>query len=76
MGGLGGDTSGSGADEEPLGSAADAAPGVAAAGDAQCVVAFASERGGFLPFVGEVALGCAELGLAGLAVDGKVVERL
>jgi len=76
MGGLGGDSSGSGADEEPLGGADDAAQGAAAAGDAHCDVAFASERGGFLAFAGEVAWRCSELGLAGLAVDGKVVERL
>ncbi len=37
------------------GSAADAAPGVAAAGDAHRVVAFVSERGGFLAFIGELA---------------------
>src|SRR5260370_38540530 len=59
-------------DEEPLGGAANAAPRAAAAGDAHRVIAFASERSGFLAFVGEVALGCAELGLAGLTVDGKV----
>src|SRR5713226_8674588 len=75
MGGLGGDGSGSGPDEEPLGGAANAAPSAAAAGDAHRVVAFASERGGFLAFVGEVALGCSELGLAGLAGDGEVIER-
>jgi len=64
--GFGGNCADSGANEEPLGGA----------GDAHCDVAFASERGGFLAFAGEVAWCCSELGLAGLAVDGKVVERL
>src|SRR5258708_14472380 len=76
MGSLGGDCAGGGADEEPLGGAADPAPRAAAAGDAHSVVTFASERGGFLAFVGEVAVGCGELALAGLAVDGKAVEGL
>ena len=53
--GFGGNCAGSGADEEPRGSAADAAPGVAAAGDAHRVVAFVSERGAFLAFIGELA---------------------
>jgi hypothetical protein len=66
MSDFGGNGAGGSADEEPFGGAADAAPGAATAGDAQRVIAFASERGGFLAFVGEVALGCAELGLAGL----------
>src|SRR5258708_1211744 len=76
MGGLGGNCASSGADEEPLGGAANAAPRAAAASDAQCLFAFARTPAVFLAFVGEVALGCAELGLAGLAVDGKVVEQL
>lgn len=70
----GGGTSG-GANEEPLGGAADAAPGAAAASDAQSVVAFACERGGFLAFIAEVALGRGELGLASFAVDSEVVQR-
>jgi len=73
--GFGGNCADSGANEEPLGGADDAAPGAAAAGDAHCDVAFASERGGFLAFADEVAWRCSELGLAGLAVDGKVLER-
>jgi hypothetical protein len=46
-----------GADEEPLGGAGDTSPGVAASRDAQGVVAFMGKRGGFLAFIGEVALG-------------------
>ncbi len=76
MGGLGGDGAGGGADEEPLGSAADAAPHAAAASNAQCVVAFARKSDGFVAFISEVALGCSEFGLAGFAVDSEVVERL
>ncbi len=76
MSGFGGGCAGCGTDEEPLGGAADAAPRAAAASDAQSVVAFARECGGFLTFIGEVALGCSELGLAGFAVDSEVVERL
>jgi len=59
--GFGGDGASGGADEEPFGGAADAAPGAAASGDAQSVVAFASECGGFLAFVSEVALAAASL---------------
>src|SRR5260370_1325431 len=73
--GFGGHRASGGANEEPLGGAADAAPGAAASSDAQGVVAFAGERGGFLAFVAEVALGCGELRLASFAVDGEVVER-
>src|SRR5260370_1024629 len=76
MGGLGSDSAGCGADEEPFGGAADAAPHAAAASNAQCVVAFARKSGGFVAFISEVALGCSEFGLAGFAVDGEVVERL
>ncbi len=64
-----------GANEEPLGGTADTAPGAAAASDAQSIVAFVGERGGFLAFVGEVALGGGKLCLASFAVDGEVVQR-
>jgi len=76
MSGFGGNGAGCGADEEPFCGAADAAPGGAASGDAQRVIAFVGERGGFLAFIGEVVLGRGELGLAGFAVDGEVVKRL
>jgi len=46
-----------------FGGTGDAAPGGAAAGDAQSVVAFVGERGGFLAFIGEVVLGGQEFGL-------------
>src|SRR5882762_7969702 len=76
MSGFGGNGAGCSADEEPFCGAADAAPGGAAAGDAQSVVAFAGERGGFFAFIGEVVLGGGELCLASFAVDGEVVKRL
>src|SRR5260370_36497668 len=76
MGSLGGDCAGGGADEEPLGGAADPAPRAAAAGDAQCIVAFTRECGSFLAFIGEAALGRGEFGLAGFALAGEVVKRL
>jgi|SRR6267143_1107095 len=54
MSGFGGNGAGCGADEEPFCGAADVAPGAAAPGYAQSVVAFVGERGGFLAFIGEV----------------------
>src|SRR5260370_8913227 len=74
--GFGGHCASGGADKEPLGGAANAAPGAAAASDAQSVVAFVGERDGFVAFVGEVALGGGELRLAGFAIDGEIVEWL
>jgi hypothetical protein len=68
VGGFGG-----GADDEPLGGAGHAPEDATATGDAQSVVALAGESDGFLPFVG---LGGGELGLAGFAVDGEVVQGL
>jgi len=76
LAGLGDDGAGGGAEEEPFGGAGDAAPGAAAFGDAEGIVALFGERGGLGFFVGEVVLGDGELGLAGLAVEGEVVERL
>src|SRR5713226_10636982 len=76
MCGLAGYCAGGGADEKPFGGAGDASPGAAASSDAQGVVAFARESGGFLALVGEIALGGDEFCLAGFAVDGEVVERL
>ena len=75
MSGFGGYGAGGGADEEPLGGAANAAPRAAAARDTQSVVAFARERGGFATFIGEISLGRGEFCLAGFAVDGEVVQR-
>src|SRR5260370_22136901 len=74
--GFGGHWASGGADKEPLGGTANAAPGATAASDAQSVVAFVGERDGFLALVGEVALGGGELRLAGLAVEGEIVKRL
>src|SRR6267142_4953491 len=50
--------------------------GFGGTGDAQSVVAFVGERGGFLAFIGEVVLGGGELCLASFAIDGEVVKRL
>ena len=74
--GLGGNSAGGGADEEPFGGAADASPSGATFGDAHGVVAFVGKCGGLFALVGEVVLRGSELGLAGFAVDGEVVERL
>jgi hypothetical protein len=76
MSGFGGNGAGCRADEEPLGGAANTAPYAAASSDAQSVVAFARKSGGFVAFISEVALGRCELGLAGFAVNGEVVEGL
>jgi len=75
MSGFGGNGAGGGSDEEPFGGAADAAPGAAAPSDAQGVAAFVGERGGFLLFAEQVALGGDEFRLASFAVDSEVVER-
>jgi len=50
MSGLGSNGAGRGANEEPFGGAADAAPGAAAASDAQSIVALTSARGGLGAF--------------------------
>ena len=77
MGGFGGDGAGGGADGEPFGGAGDAAPErCRRVAILQCVVSFFGEGGGFYFFVGKVALGGGEFGLAGLAVEGEIVERL
>ena len=73
MGGFGGDGASAGAEEEPLGGAADASEDAAAAGDLQGLVAFLGKGGGLGFFVGKVALGGGELGLAGFAVEDEVV---
>ena len=75
LAGSGYDGAGGGTEEEPFGGAGDAAPGAAALGDAQGVIALFGERGGLLAFVRKVALGGREPRLAGLAVEGEVVER-
>jgi hypothetical protein len=72
--GFGGDGSGGGADEEPLGRSLDAAENASPFCYADGIVALASEDGGFGFFVGQVGLCCGELGLTGLAVEGEVVE--
>jgi len=51
-------------------------PGGAAFGEADGVVAFLGERGGLGFFVGEVVLRDGEPGLAGLAIEGEVVQGL
>jgi hypothetical protein len=53
--------------EEPLGRAAHAAPHVTTSGELQSLVTFLGQGGGLRFFVGEVALGGSQLGLAGLA---------
>ena len=50
MSGLGSNGAGRGAHEEPFGGAADAAPGAAAASDAESIVALTGERGGLGAF--------------------------
>ena len=75
MSGFGGQGAGDGADEEPLGGAADPAPGAAAASDTQSVVAFAGECGGFATFIGEISLGRGEFCLARFAVESEIIER-
>ena len=72
MSGSVGDGTCGGADEKPLGGAADPAPGAAAASDAEGVVTFASKRGGFLAFVGEVSLGGGEFWWQGA---GRILRR-
>ena len=76
LAGSGHDGAGGGTEEEPFGGAGDASPGAASFGDADGVLALFGERGGLLAFVREVALGDRETRLAGLAVEGEVVERL
>ncbi len=76
MGCFGGEGAGGSAEGEPLGGAGDAAPGAAAFGDAQGVVALLGERDGFGAFVDEVVLGGGEFGLTRFAIDGEVVEGL
>src|SRR5205823_6718777 len=75
LAGSGHDGAGGGTEEEPFGGAGDASPGAASFGDADGVVALFGERGGLLAFVCEVTLGDREPRLAGLAVEGEVVER-
>lgn len=75
-GGFSGDGSGDGADGEPFGGAANAAPQAAAICGPDGRVTFAGKGGGFGLFVGEIALGSREPGLAGLAIQREIVERL
>src|SRR4029077_17524179 len=72
---FGGDGTGGGTDEKPLGGAFDAAPSAAATSDAKSVIAFLRKGGGLLEFVAEIALSCGEFGLARFAVECEVVER-
>ena len=64
-----------GSEEKPFGGAGDTAPAAAAFGDAESVVARFGKGGGLGFFVGEVALGRGEFGLASLTVEREVVER-
>jgi hypothetical protein len=57
------------------GGASDAAPGTAALGDAQGVVALLREGCNLLLLVGEVALCSGQLCLAGFAIQGEIVKR-
>ena len=75
MSGFGGDGTCGGADEEPLGGAANAAPRAATARDPQSVVAFAGECCGFATFIGEISLGRGKFCLAGFAVESEIIER-
>ncbi len=68
MRGLGGDGAGGCADHEPLGCAADAAPSVPAAREAQRVVSFVRQGGGLRSLVGQVALGRSEFRRAMLSL--------
>jgi hypothetical protein len=54
--GFGGHGAGGGADKEPFGGAANAAPRATALGDAHGVIALFGERGGFLALVSEIVL--------------------
>src|SRR2546430_16273254 len=76
MSGFGGDGACSGANEKPLGGAANAAPRAATARDAQSVVAFAGECGGFAAVIGEISLGRGGFFLARFAVEGEIIERV
>src|SRR6266481_2653177 len=76
MRGLGSDGASDSADHEPLGCAADAAPDVPAARQAQRVVSFVREGGGLSFLVGQVALGRSEFRLTCFALQRKIVERL
>jgi len=76
VGGFCGKSAGGGAEDEPLGGAANATPSTAASRNMDRSVAFSRERDGFRVFVSEVVLHNGEPGLAGFAVDGEVVERL
>ena len=70
-----GNSAGGGADKEPLGGAANAAPRAATARDTQSGVEFAGECGGFATFIGEISLGGGEFRLADFTVDREAVER-
>ncbi len=76
MAGLGGDSAEGGADGQPLGGSGHAAEDASPFGGADGFVALAGKDSGFGALVGEVALGGGQLGLAGFAVQGEIVERL
>ena len=75
MADFGGQSSGSGAESEPLGGASDAPPDGAAASSTQGIVAFPANGFGLGFFVGEVGLRSRQLGFASAAIHGKVIER-
>lgn len=64
------------ADGEPLGGLAQAGPEAAAVGGFCGGVAFGGECGDFGAFVGEIALGGRELGLADVAILQVVIDWL
>src|SRR5260221_13760358 len=76
MRGLGRDGASDSANHEPLGCAADAAPNVPTARQAQRVVSFVREGGGLSFLVCQVALGRSEFRLTCFALQRKIVERL
>ena len=76
MGSLGGDYAGCGTQNEPLGGAGDSAQGTSPFGSADRGIALLGQHGRLGLFVIQVALGSSELGLAGSAIEGEVVERL
>src|SRR5260370_21031890 len=76
MAGLGGDSAEGGADGQPLGGSGHAAEDASTFGGADGFVALAGKDGGLGTLVGEVALGGGQLGLAGFAIQGEIVERL
>jgi len=74
--GFGSDGAGDGSDDEPFHGASEVLAQGTSTGELQGGVPFPAEGLGLGLFVGQVGGGGGETGLAGLAVDGEVVERL